>query len=396
MTEAVVPVSMDPFGAFVSFCTESNARDGPLRGLTLAVKDNIAIAGEPYGAGLPLYAGRIAERDADIVARLKAAGARVVGVTRSDAAGLSVTTLDVNNPALPGHVVGGSSGGSAAAVAADMAAIGLGTDTGGSVRIPAACCSLIGVKPTHGVWPTAGLWPLATEFDTPGVITRDFSTLDRVAAVLLDNPTEQAPASLRLGVDRQRLASCDPVVAAALNDALSRLTTIGIEVVEVVLPDRDVTARAHGVIVLEQARSLYAQAWRTTPHLFPDPARRALTAAEKLTSDNVRAARDIAVSARAQCLAACETVDAIIMPTLPILPPRCDAHRVMLAGRDVPVVVALVAETCLANVAGVPALSMPCPNPQGAFVSLQLLAPQGHDTRLIAIAHRLALLLSAK
>jgi aspartyl-tRNA(Asn)/glutamyl-tRNA(Gln) amidotransferase subunit A len=120
-----------------------------------------------------------------------------------------------------------------------------------------------------------------------------------------------------------------------------------------------------------------------------------LTAAEKLTSDDVRAARDIAASARAQCLAACETVDVIIMPTLPILPPRCDAHRATLAGRDVPVVVALVAETCLANVAGVPALSMPCPNPHGAFVSLQLLAPQGHDTRLIAIAHRLALLLAA-
>ena len=395
MTDKVVSASTDPFGAFVSLCAQTTTSDGPLRGLTLAVKDNIAVAGEPFSAGLTLYADRIADRDADIIVLLKAAGARVVGVTRCDAAGLGVTTPDVSNPALPGHVVGGSSGGSAAAVAGDMADIGLGTDTGGSVRIPAACCGLIGFKPTHGIWPTAGLWPLAPELDTPGFITRDFPTLERVAAVLLDNRSDAAPKTLRLGLDRRRLASCDPIVVAAMNDALSRIAKIGIKVVDVELPDRDVTAKAHGAIVLEQARALYAQAWRTTPHLFPDAARRALTVAARLMGDDVRAARDIAASARAKCLAACENVDALVIPTLPIPPPRCDAHRVMLAGRDVPVVVALVAETCLANVAGVPALSMPCPNPQGAFVSLQLLAPRGHDARLIAIAHRLAPLLSA-
>jgi aspartyl-tRNA(Asn)/glutamyl-tRNA(Gln) amidotransferase subunit A len=238
--------------------------------------------------------------------------------------------------------------------------------------------------------PLEDVWPLAPEFDTLGVMTRNVGVLERVAAALLNTTCDHAPGSLRLGIDRHRLTACDPLVIAAINHMLRRVADAGIEIVSIVLPDREAVARAHGVIVLGNAREIYAQTWQRSPHLFPDPARRALTAAAKLTTADVRTARGQIASARKDLLAACQSVDAIVTPTLPVLPPRCDAHRVMLAGRDVPIVLAMIAETCLANVAGVPALSMPCPNPQGAFVSLQLLAPHGHDSRLITIAHQLA------
>src|SRR5882672_1020705 len=170
---------MDRFGAFVAIAPDAGAGAGPLSALRVAVKDNIAVRGLPFTAGHPLFADRIADGDAWAVRRLRQAGARIVGVTHTDAGGFGVTTPTVANPAAPGKTVGGSSGGSAAAVAAGLADVALGTDTGGSVRIPAACTGLIGFKPTRGRVPTDGLWPLSTSLDHVGVIGRD---LDRVAA----------------------------------------------------------------------------------------------------------------------------------------------------------------------------------------------------------------------
>ncbi len=140
--------SVDRFGAFVAFTPDAPAGAGPLAGLRVAVKDNIAVAGLPFTAGHPLFSDRTADTDAPAVRQLRDAGARIVGVTYTDAGGFGVTTPVVKNPAAPGRTVGGSSGGSAAAVAAGLADVALGTDTGGSVRIPAACTGLVGFKPT--------------------------------------------------------------------------------------------------------------------------------------------------------------------------------------------------------------------------------------------------------
>src|SRR5690242_1409067 len=147
------------FGAFVAYASSKvHAADGPLAGLRVAVKDNIRVDGLPFTAGLPMYRGRVASRDATAVRLIREAGAQIVGVTCTDAAGLGVATPAVTNPASPDHIAGGSSGGAAAAVAAGDADLGLGTDTGGSVRIPAACCRIYGFKPSHGRVSTDGVW----------------------------------------------------------------------------------------------------------------------------------------------------------------------------------------------------------------------------------------------
>jgi amidase len=165
---------------------------GPLDGLTVAVKDLFAVTGFAIGAGNPTW---LAEQlpsasDAEAVAALRAAGAVVVGIAQTDELAFSLSGTNVHygtppNPAAPDLVTGGSSSGPASAVALGEADIGLGTDTGGSIRVPASCCGLFGLRPTHGVVPSAGVLPLAPSFDTVGWITRDAATLRLVGDVLL-------------------------------------------------------------------------------------------------------------------------------------------------------------------------------------------------------------------
>jgi aspartyl-tRNA(Asn)/glutamyl-tRNA(Gln) amidotransferase subunit A len=162
-------------GAFVTLLadharSEAAARDaqrrrgealGPLHGVPVAVKDLVDIAGAVTGAGSPKLAGNLATRDAEVVARLRAAGAVVVGKTRTHEFAYGVLTPGTANPWDLARIAGGSSGGSAAAVAAALVAAAVGTDTAGSVRIPAACCGVVGFKPSLGRVPVAGVWPLS-------------------------------------------------------------------------------------------------------------------------------------------------------------------------------------------------------------------------------------------
>lgn len=388
--------SADPFGAFVSRVAHPQSGGGPLAGLRLAVKDNIAVKGEPFTAGLPLYANRIAHDTAPAVRRLLDAGAAFAGMTRTDSGGFGVTTPDVENPVLPGRSVGGSSGGNAATLAANLADIALGTDTGGSVRIPAACCGLVGYKPSLGAIPREGVALMAPSFDTVGLMARDMETLLRAAAGLPGTAIPGRPdTALRLGVDRARLANDDPAVAAAFGRALALLERHGATIHPVTLPDRERVIATHGIVVLAETRELYKEAWSKTPQLFPETARRALAAAQDVTADMLEAARAELDRIRQDFDTACAGLDAVATPTLIVSPPPRGAHRVALRGREISVIAAMIAETCLANATGGPAISLPCTNAAGHFASLQLAAPRGHDARLLATAARLSAIVAA-
>src|SRR5690242_14847095 len=178
---------------------------GPLDGLTVAVKDLFPVTGFAVGGGNPQWLAEALPSDADAppVAALRAAGAAVAGIAQTDELAYSLSGTNVHygtppNPAAPDRVTGGSSNGPASAVALGDADIGLGTDTGGSIRVPASCCGLYGLRPTHGVVDNKGVLPLAPSFDTVGWMTRDAGTLRLVGAVLLpDGPTD-LPARVRL------------------------------------------------------------------------------------------------------------------------------------------------------------------------------------------------------
>jgi Asp-tRNA(Asn)/Glu-tRNA(Gln) amidotransferase A subunit family amidase len=383
-------IAADPFGAFVSRAPEPERTNGPLADLRLAVKDNIAVKGEPFTAGLALFADRRADRDAACIEILRGAGARFVGMTRCDAAGFGVVTPEVKNPLWPDRIAGGSSGGSAAAVAAGLADIGLGTDTGGSTRIPAACCGLFGFKPSHGRIPLDGVWPLAPSFDVVGWMTRDLATLQRMAEVMLKVPpaNEISSNNLRLGIDLRRLEQCAPEIQFALERLLLRLSQAGVSVLPVSLPSRDVTTHAHAVTVLGEASAIYP-GWAEHIDLFPETARRALATAQTIKPEIfAQACEQVAAIANA-FKKICADIDAVIGPTLPVLPPLTGVRRMRLNGQEQPVLSILVAETCLANVTGAPALSMPLPSAAAPGASIQILASRNRDDRAFAVARAL-------
>lgn len=200
---------------------------GPLDGLRLAVKDLIDLEGHVTGAGNPDWAAAEAPAaaSAPVVEALRAAGAEVVGKTVTDELAFSLEGANAHygtpvNPAHPGCLPGGSSSGSAVAVAAGLAEIGLGTDTGGSVRVPGAFCGLWAFRPTHGALPLTGVTPFAPGYDTLGWLTRDAQTLARVGAALL--PQGGAGIDeIRLAVDCAALAA--PDLAEALDAAAQRI-----------------------------------------------------------------------------------------------------------------------------------------------------------------------------
>ncbi|MEV6930084.1 amidase family protein [Dactylosporangium sp. NPDC051485] len=198
---------------------------GPLDGMRLAVKDLFAVTGFAVGGGNPqwLAAALPAAEDAPVVARLRAAGAVVQGIAHTDELGYSLSGTNPHygtppNPAAPGLVTGGSSSGPASAVATGHADIGLGTDTGGSIRVPASCCGLFGLRPTHGAVPVEGVLPLAPSFDAVGWITRDAQTLAAVGDVLLP-PGPQGPPSRLLAIGGTAAQAAEfglPVAEASL------------------------------------------------------------------------------------------------------------------------------------------------------------------------------------
>ena len=185
--------------AFITVCAEQaleRARggvDGPLAGVPLLVKDVFDTAGIRTTAGSRIYAERVPDASAPAVLALEAAGAIVIGKTGCDEFAWGVTGQnaiygDVRNPRRPGCITGGSSSGNAAALAAGIAPLALGSDTGGSVRMPAACCDVVGMKPRLGALPTDGMFPLCPSFDTPGPMARTVADCARCYEVLAGAP----------------------------------------------------------------------------------------------------------------------------------------------------------------------------------------------------------------
>jgi amidase len=220
----------DPYNAFCRHTQVelAGAPEGPLRGLTFAVKDVFDIAGHRTGNGNPVWLETHlpSTRTASSVERLLAAGATMIGKTHTDEMTYSLNGENVHygtptNPRAPGRIPGGSSSGSAVAVAGGVADFALGTDCGGSIRLPASYCGIFGIRPTHGLVPADGVVDLAASFDTVGWFARDAETLRRVGDVLL--PTTPTFVPKRLLIADDAFAFVGPEVSAALAAAVGRL-----------------------------------------------------------------------------------------------------------------------------------------------------------------------------
>ena len=237
--------------------------DGPLHGVPVAIKDNIDVRGAVTTNASTVGVPPPAERDATVVARLRAAGAELLCKTNllEYAAGSVNPTYGMTfNPLDPSRTSGGSSSGSAALVAAGVCDYALGTDTGGSIRIPAAYCGIVGLKPTFGLVPVDGVFPLSTTCDHVGTLTRTVEQTATLLGVLAGRAIRLRPVDgLRVGVLRRQLEDPDvrPEVRARVEEALERLAGAGFELVDVDVPELDLADEALGAIILKEAYDVH-------------------------------------------------------------------------------------------------------------------------------------------
>ncbi len=366
--------------------------DGPppsaVTGQPLVVKDIIDTTPGVCRAGLEALRDYRPRRDAEVVARLRRAGAIVVGVSATDRAGFSVRTPAVRHPDQPALTVGGSSGGSAAAVRAGFAAAALGTDTGGSVRIPAACCGVVGFKPGFGRVPVAGVRPLAASLDHVGILVSRMSDLaawqpllDPSLAGIRPTP-HRGPA--RVGVDRAYFADADSEVRDAFEEALNAASAAGLEICAVTLPDPDSVRLVHLVIFAFEAAAYYTDTFRDRLETLPNGIQSLVAYGADITRDEYRRQCHARKTLRARVDAALQQVDVLLLPTLPVAPPVRDATAVTLAGREHEFTAALIRYTALFNHTGHPVLALPygrlaC----GVPASLQVVGRRDGDDALL-------------
>jgi Asp-tRNA(Asn)/Glu-tRNA(Gln) amidotransferase A subunit family amidase len=369
-----------------------------LAGAPFVVKDMIDVEGVCCPAGLRFLAGRRAAEDAAVVRRLRAAGAVVLGVTATDSAGFAVRTPEVVHPRDPGVTVGGSSGGSAAAIAAGFAIGALGTDTGGSIRIPAACCGVAGIKPTHGLVETAGVLPLAPALDHVGPLAKRASDLGAMLGALapryLRQPIAAREAMPRIGELSGWVRRAAPEVRRAVARARDALQRLGARLYEVELARDPRLDWAHSVIFCREAVDAHRARIAEHGAEYPERARSVFAEGARIGVGEYRAAQQAAAEARARVAALFERVDCLLLPTLPVLAPPVNAARIRVDGAELGYTEAMVMYTSVFNLTGHPALSLPVPADEvGPGASVQLVGAHDADAALIALGARLEALL---
>lgn len=368
---------------------------GLLHGIPVSVKDLIDVAGQATTAGSRVRAGRIAWADATVVTRLRSAGAILLGKTNLHEFALGTTSEDsaygpVLHPADHTRSAGGSSGGSAVAVATGMGLASVGTDTGGSIRIPAAACGIVGLKPSRGDVPTTGVFPLSVTLDSVGPLTRSVQDAAWLWSVLAGRPIHTTlPVSLsglRLGVLGGYFAApIDPVVDEAFGLACHQLLEAGVTLVPMTFDLAPRITDTYVNLVLPEAAHIHA-AWLDTRRDEYSPAvhdrlmnGRAIPAVAYLLARQERGLMHAAVEAL------CSSVDALMLPTLPIVAPVSGQPTVTIGDTDVPVRLAMLKHTQLFNLTGHPAISLPLTT-SGLPAGLQLVGPSNSTRRLLNIA----------
>ncbi|NCG25867.1 MAG: Asp-tRNA(Asn)/Glu-tRNA(Gln) amidotransferase GatCAB subunit A [Actinobacteria bacterium] len=375
----------------------SAGRDrGLLHGVLIGVKDIIDVAGYPTRCGSPIYPDAPVETNADVITHLRAAGALVAGKTTTHELACGVVSGPASNPWNPNYAPGGSSGGSGAAVSAGLVPIGLGSDTGGSIRIPAALCGVVGHKPTHRLVSLRGVEPLSVSLDHLGPLGATVADCAHALTAMAANGIDYASqlghgiAGMRFGVlTNAPFAPLQPDVEVAFHTALDVLRSLDVECVPVDIPELEHTlAVAFGIIPLEaytyHQRSLRERGLDIDPSI-----RTLLTAGAVLPLSLFR--RAVAARARiAQAMADAMTahrVNAFITPTLPATAPLKvqSEHRYGDAVEDI--TTSYVRTTAPFNLSGQPAISVPCGfDRSGLPIGLQIATRAGTDALTLRVA----------
>lgn len=380
---------------------------GALTGIPVAIKDIVDMTGQPTLCGSALYPRTAAATDATLVRRLRDAGAVIVGKTTAHELACGVYSAPASNPWSTERVPGGSSGGSGAAVASGMVSMAIGSDTGGSIRIPASLCGVVGLKPTYGRVSRSGVEPLSWSLDHLGPLASTVegcvATLEAISDADASDPTTiglpemDLRANLDAGVEGLRLGVLDgppihplqPDVEERFNEAAEALAEAGADLVTVRIPELAHTLAAEFGIVGPEAASYHAKRVREQPDLI-DPGIRALLVAGLLLPAHqyLRAlhARQAITDAIRRVFIEAE-LDALICPTLPATAVEKDQEEIDYGSVTEPVTLSYVRTTAPFNLSGMPAISVPVGlDSLGLPVGLQIAGRPYDEAMVVRVA----------
>lgn len=384
-------IDKDPYHCFMPYepIPVSNAADGPLAGLTLAVKDIFDVAGYRTGSGCPMRLAQspVASVTAPAAQRLLDAGARFVGKTHTDELAWSMYGMNAHfgtpvNPAAPDRIPGGSSSGSAVAVAGGLADIAIGSDTGGSVRAPASFCGIWGIRTTHGRVSLDRVQPLAPSYDTVGLFARDGATLARAAQALIGPDKIALPSKPRLLRPTDMIAQLGPKHRAIYDSVFG------------VLPAQDVVVFPLGIAaaydiflttISGDAKSAIVPWIKSSGMPLVRGIDGRVASAEELTEAQIVNARTERTIFAIKIEAILGDTGVLLAPVVPEAPFRLDAPVEVFDSYRHEAMRLL----CVAGLVGLPQVTFPAGSVDGAPFGLSLVGPRGSDLSLIALADAL-------
>lgn len=381
---------------------------GPLHGIPIAVKDLFFTKGVRTTNGSKLYENFVPEHDAAVVEKLEAAGAVMIGKLNQHELAYGITSANphfgaVRNPWNTGCIPGGSSGGSGAAVAANMVYAAMGSDTGGSIRIPASYCGTVGLKPTYGRVSRYGSFPLSWSFDHMGPLTRSVGDAALVMnAIAGHDPRDPGSAKhptvdyvpegggsirgLRVGFPENfYLDRVDPDVEMAVRGAIARAQSLGAVITPVRVPDMAACNAVSRVLLLADVAALLQPHWEKRGHFGTDVLAlldqgRLVPATEYVNAQRLRRQMQREFNRLWQ------SVDCLFVPTAPNPAPPCGAATVRIGGQEEDVRLAATRLVRAVNLLGLPALSMPCGvSASGMPLGLQIIGPAFEEALLLRV-----------
>ncbi len=371
---------------------------GPLHGVPISIKDLFDVAGTPTTAASRVREGHVARRDAPAITRLRRAGAVIIGKTNLHEFALGTTNEDsafgpARNPFDDSRSPGGSSGGSAASVAAGMALATLGTDTGGSIRIPAAACGLVGLKPAYDELSASGVVPLSRTLDHVGPLTTTVADAWHILHALRGQSAVRAlsavpPRSMRLGIPRRYFCDLlDDAVRTAFDSAVQALVREGATIVDVDIAHAALIAPTYLHILFGDAAAFHGPSLDRMPERYTPNVRLRLELARYVLAEDYVRALEVRRVLRREVDAALSGQDALLLPSLPIVAPTIGTATVRIGSSDEPVRNVMLRLTQLFNLTGHPAVALPCGmSASGLPCGLQLVGATLQTDALLRVA----------
>ncbi|MDK7741563.1 amidase [Helcobacillus massiliensis] len=371
---------------------------GLMHGIPIGIKDNLDTKGLRTTYGAASYRHHVPSNDAEVVNRLRLSGAVSIGKQNLHEFALGVTSVNphygiVGNPRFPGKIAGGSSGGGAAAVAAGIVAASVGSDTSGSIRIPAACCGVVGFKPTFNAVPADGCFPEAASLDTVGPIADCVADVSVFFEAMLPTVSAVGPLGsqqMRIAVERDFFfadidSSIERVVAGFLDSIDSRWASVQ----DVTIPELEGATEALTVTDICETSALHRRTIEESPEVFGDDVRQLIMEGFSPSGVEYIEAQDFRTQLAKTMAQRFTEFDVLVSPTLPIPVPDVDGTVGYRNGERVDGVSEMMRLIGPANLLGLPALSIPIGTVDGLPVSLQVIGARGLDRKVLAVGRML-------